>query len=695
MVQIFVNDEDGDDAAKASAAGAPNDVPKRPVVKHVSRAAATSPGPASAPAVPPALARKLGIVARRASLVDIVKRDMAANGASKNEAAEAAQFSDKKAPKTSNEVEAAAEVTIAAGEKNRDGLAGGDGDESPLLENPETEAAVDQILAREADELLAIDDARTENKAAALQHERVGSKLGAFFGGWWHNAWLRWLTLLVIFGGIGTLIGISQTRYFILNKAGVRVSASLTITATSTQQPLAGATVQIGSRTVQTDASGTAKLTGLHLGPQSLRISQIGFAIVDQPLTLGWGSNPLGGFALNATGIQYTVNVQDYLSGKAVAGASASFAGATAEGDSHGTVVLAVPAGSGNTPTATVAANGYRSTSVTLDPKAAVNVRLVPSGKAVFVAKASGKYNVYSTDIDGQNQQLLLAGTGSETSAMSLATSPANDEAAVVSLRNNLHDGTGAALNSLTLVSLGNGQSVTIDSAQQIRLMDWADTTIIYELTTTSDAAGNPNRSRIMSYDYADSTRMQLAAAGQFSVAASVQGVVYYAESPADSNPNAQPGLFSVNPDGSGRQTITSQAVQNGVRADYNTLDIQTATGWDAYDVDTSQLQNVAVPTSLAGRQYVASPNGQQAAWVGANSVGQNTLFVYNVGAGKDTALATQTAAGYPLFWANSGAVVYQAGGATPGEYVVGLDGGAQKIPISNFVPTTGFTQGT
>lgn len=682
MVQIFVSDEDDEGAPKA-------DAPKRPAANRrvsASPAPATSPGPASAPAVPPALARKLGIVARRASIVDIVKRDIAASadeGGAQNEPA--SQASTKKASKKSDEV-------IAAADQNDDG----ESDESPLLENPETEMAVDQILAHEADELLAIDDARAQNEADAVRHEKLGSRLGSFFSAWWHNALLRWLTLLIIFGGIGALAGTPQTRYFILNKAGVRVSASLTLTATSTQQPLAGATVQIGSSTVQTDASGVAKFTHLKLGPQSLRISQIGFAIVNQPLTLGWGSNPLGGFALNATGIQYTVKVQDYLSGKPVAGASASFDGATAEGDSHGTIVLAVPAGSGTAPAATVAANGYRSAAITLNPKVAVDVRLVPSGKAVFAAKTGGKYNIYDTDLDGQNQQLLLAGTGSETSAISLATSPANDEAAVVSLRNNLHDSTGAALNSLTLVSLGSGQSVTIDTAQQIRLIDWVDTTIIYELTTTSDAASNPSRSRIMSYDYANSTRMQLATAGQFAVATSVQGVVYYAESPNDGNANAQPGLFSVNPDGSARQTVTSQAVQVAFRADYSTLDIQTAVGWSAFNVDTSQLQNTSVPTSLDGRQYVASPTGQQAAWIGVNSSGQNALLVYNVGAGKDTPLETQGAAvGYPLFWANAVSVVYQTGGSEPAEYAAGLNGGIQKIPISNFVPTTGFTQGT
>jgi hypothetical protein len=48
---------------------------------------------------------------------------------------------------------------------------------------------------------------------------------------------------------------------------------------------------------------------------------------------------------------------------------------------------------------------------------------LVPDRKTVFVAKDSGKYDLYKSYVDGKNREVLLKGTGSENSNIALAMS--------------------------------------------------------------------------------------------------------------------------------------------------------------------------------------------------------------------------------------------------------------------------------
>lgn len=618
-------------------------------------------GPPSAPAVPKALIRELGILAS---------------------AARSGQ----------GDLPAAFGVPPETSPKD---LAAGMSAESDLLEDPELDQAVDQIVAREGDELLAMDDAGRD--VGSEEHTVFGGG-GSLLGRLWRSRTVRIVLGLMLIAALTAAVTIPKIRYAILNQYGVRASASLTVTDISTQQPLAGVPVQLGTATVRTDANGTVRFAHARLGSQTLRLAQPGFAIVDQPVTLGWGSNPLGAFTLTPTGTQYTIRVQDYFSGKPLTAATATVDGASTLANKQGVIVLSLaPPAPGDVPAATIAASGYRSQTIALkqDGQPSAKVTLTPTGKDVFFAKENGTYNVYACDLDGQNQALLLAGTGSETaSSNAVAVDPASTEAAVVSLRNNQHDGSGTPLYSLTLVGLGGGGSQTIDGAEQIRLIDWQDTTLIYELTMTSAPASNPARSRIVSFNYATNVRVQLAAAGEFSVAMSGQGVVYYADSPND--PNGQPGLFAVNPDDSGRQTVTGSPVLRALRADYNTLDIETAGGlWQTYMFGSSDgLADGANPGAATDRFYAVSANGQRAAWIGPGAGNQPALSVYDVGTNKDSVLQTTGDVAYPLYWTGEDVLVYRVGGSQTADYAVSIDGGAPH-KIIDVAPAAGFTQGT
>jgi len=415
---------------------------------------------------------------------------------------------------------------------------------NPLVDNPDTDAAVDDILNKESDELLGIQD---NTDAHREKVPRGGSKLKRFFRAWWRKKWARYGTILIIIAALVAVAVIPKVRYAVLNTFGVRSSASVIVLDNTTQLPLKNVTVNLGSAKTQTNKDGVATLTDLKLGDYQLQVQRLAFASYKRSITVGWGSNPLGNVKLTAVGLQYHIQVKNYLSGKPIVGAEVESAALNALSDASGNIVLTLDDTNTTTLDVTLHADGYRAENITLDAasKADTSVQLVPSQKSVFVAKQSGKYDVYSSDLDGKNKKLLLAGTGNENNTVSLVVSPDNTQAALVSTRDNIRDADGYLLYALTFINVAEGTSTVVDHAQQIQLVDWIGSRLIYRSTTAGASAANPQRNRLLAYNYGSNSRVQLATANQFNTIVSAEGYIYYGVSSTD--PNAQLGLFRVN----------------------------------------------------------------------------------------------------------------------------------------------------
>ncbi|HZM63917.1 MAG TPA: hypothetical protein VFB59_02175, partial [Candidatus Saccharimonadales bacterium] len=306
-------------------------------------------------------------------------------------------------------------------------------DSDETLDDQKTADAVDDIIRNESDELLEAQDAKTQKVLPD------GKK------SWWRRAWLRWVLLLVLLAAGGAM-AYPKSRYWVLNTAGMRVSASVVVVDNTTGQPLKNVTVSLGGGQAFTDADGKAKVDKVKLGRATLKLERIAFAPQEKQVVLGWGSNPLGRFELQAVGAQYTVVVRDFLSNQPIEGAEASSGQAAARSDNTGKIILTLDKSDGSDVTAILAAPGYRSEEVTLKAAVTNELVLVPSAKDVFVSKESGKYDVYTMDADGKNKKLLLAGTGLESGNIGLAVSPDGERVALVSTRDNVRTADGRLL---------------------------------------------------------------------------------------------------------------------------------------------------------------------------------------------------------------------------------------------------------
>lgn len=555
------------------------------------------------------------------------------------------------------------------------------------LDDDRTDAAVDDIVAHEADEVLEAEDAAVNHVVEASKRGFWGS-IGHFFGWFFKTSKGRWLTFWLIILVSATVATIPTARYWVLNTAGVRARASVIIVDELTQLPLKNVQVTVGFRSQQTAADGSATFTKLRLGKAAFIVVQPGFAGLQQQITIGWGSNPQGVISLKATGARYTIQVHDYISDKPIAGVLATSSDATALSDQNGKIILTLEHVADSATPISLSKDGYRIEKVTLKPASqTTTVALVLARKAVFINKASGKYDVYKSDIDGANRELLLAATGNESSTSSLVTSPDGTHAALVSTRDNQHDASGQLLSALTLLDVNNSTAVTLGHADELQLLDWIGTRLIFKQINTDSGTSALNRYSIISYDYASNSRVQLAAAPKLNAVFSAQGVIYYAIAADENNGSLKPGLYKVNPDGNSGQVVYDQEVLSGLRTDYNTLSLQTASGWLAYNLSGGGHSTMSGPASFTNRLYVEKADNTYSLWVS-----QGVLLDYDVTAAKDTTLQNQTGLSYPLRWLTDEAITYRVVTSTEtADYVVALSGGSPH-KIADVANTNGFT---
>jgi hypothetical protein len=576
--------------------------------------------------------------------------------------------------------------------RHEDGTPASSDDAIP--EDAETQAAVDEIVAQESDTVLEAEDARF-TPAEPPKKRGFWRTLFSPVTFWWRHKWLRWLTILLILGAAGAVAAIPETRYKVLNKAGVTSSARLTILDQSTQLPLKNVKVSLAGATAQTDKDGKATLRELPLGPATLQVERIAFAPLTKEVTVGWGSNPLGSFSMTATGVQYTIVVTDFLSGKPLEGAEASSDGdINALADKQGKITLTVSDANLTELDVQITLAGYRTEPLKLraDQSAVTTaVTLVPAQKTAFVSKTSGKYDLYTMDLDGKNRAALLPGTGRETQNISLTVNSAGDRAALVSTRDAVRDPDGYLLGTLTLVDLKTGATTTVEHAPQIQLIDWIGNRLVYRMGQPGAANADEQRYRLVSYDYQSKSRQQLDAANEFTDIVSVGGIVYYAVSHTDSK--GQPGgFFKIRPDGTSKINLFQEEVWSIQRSAYDTLLLQTPDKWFSYAVGTLQPTPTEQSPTFNGRAYIDNASGERSLWIDERD-GKGTLLVHDNKANTDTVVHAQEGLAYPVRWLNEHTVVFRVTtAAETTDYAKSLLGGDAR-KLSDVTNTFGYAR--
>ncbi len=560
------------------------------------------------------------------------------------------------------------------------------------LDDEKTDRAIDEITAAESDQLLSDQD----TASGQFQPDHSLRKRNWLVRCWRHR-WLRYGVLLCVLAALGTAAGLPKTRYWALNHAGVRASVTVRIVDDVTQQPLKNIRVQVGTHTATTDGAGRARVDWLLLGPNKLVIGRDGFSTYTQALTVGWGSNPQGTIALKAVGVPYTLQLTDYVTGTPIAGATISNGDAVALSDASGRAVLVVPAAQTGDLIISADKTGYRGLQVPVKAltTAPIKAALVTSRKVAYVSKQSGHYDLYSSDIDGQNSKVIFAGSGAETPNISLAMSPDGTHAALVSVRGDKQDADGYQLGTLTLVSLTDTSTVEVARADQIQLVGWVGSRIVFEEVAPEGDASAAGHNVIISYDFAANSRYQLASAAHMSAVLCAQNEIVFAVGASTDGSAVTPALYKIDSDGGNKQTILQKDVWTMYRTDYDTVSVQASDGWYSYQLSSGKAAPASSPAAFTSRQYIENPaaNGQSA-WIDTAG-SQGVLLNHAKNTGKDAQLQAQAGLAYPLYWFAADSIVYRVvSGNQAADYIVSAAGGQPPHKIADVVNTYGFTTG-
>lgn len=547
-------------------------------------------------------------------------------------------------------------------------------------EDPETSKAVEDIVRNESDELLKAEDDKLMAAFEPKQNKTFGQKLKSAIVDLWKNPKKRKI-LMAVFVVVVLAVGIVPgSRYFVLNAAGVRSSASVHVLDESTFQPLKNVEVTIHGVSARTNENGDAKVDRIKLGSTRLKIERRAFAPVERNITIGWGSNPLGEEKLRPTGTQYAFSVSDYLSGKSVVKAEATSGDASAFSDENGKILLTI-----EDPTdeldISIVSEGRRTERLKLngDTKDETPVKMVPARKHAYISRREGRYDVYATYADGKEETLVLKGTGNERDDMVLVPHPSEDLAALVSTRAGKRNDDGYLLSDLTIIDLRTKGTETAETSERIQLSGWFGERLVYVRVVAGASASHPKRNRLMAYHYKDDTNNELAASNYFNDVMAVDGRVYYAPSGVYQS-GASASLFSVKADGTDRRTILDKEVWNLFRTSYDHIAISVPGSWYDYRIGQQSTTKLdGEPASLKSLVFTNSPNGEKSLWVDTRD-GKGVLIAYDTKTGEDRPLRTQSGLKNPVRWLNDSTIVYRVKtDAETADYALSLDGGEPK----------------
>jgi hypothetical protein len=496
--------------------------------------------------------------------------------------------------------------------------------------------------------------------------------------------------ILILLAGIAAAFVYPDSRYFILNKAGVRASTSLKIVDEQTDQPLKDATVTIGEVSAVSDSDGNVTLNEVLLGDQELIVTKPAFAQASKDVTIGWGSNPLDALGLIATGTRYTFRVTDFISGQPVDRAEAVSGEASAKASENGEIVLVVSEEEKQTINAKVSAEGYRTEKITLKigDESVKELKLVPSRKHAFVSNRGGNFDLYKIDVDGKNEKKILDGTGNEREdEISILAHPNRDIIAFVSIRSDERTKEGEPISTLNIVDLNNNGVEKIADSERIQLLDFIDNKLIYIKIQPNVSTENKKRHKLMSYDLDSKTEQELASTNYFNDVLPANGAIYY--SPAEYKVNGSVGFYRIYPDGSGRVTILAEEAWNLFRVGYDKINVAISDEWYQYDLNTTQLNKLnGSPPTLKSRIYTAGPDGKKAAWTDIRD-GKGVLIIYDIETGEDKVIHRQSGLVNPVVWIDDAHIVYRvATGSETADYVMSISGGDPKkiIDVTNTI---------
>ncbi|MDB5175721.1 MAG: hypothetical protein JWM81_579 [Candidatus Saccharibacteria bacterium] len=279
-------------------------------------------------------------------------------------------------------------------------------DEPLTIDDPKTDAAIDDIAEHDSDDLLAAED-------EAITPLVVGKKAKAK-----HPRRRLLLVLVLLIAALAAVFGIPQSRYKVLGLA-LKRTVQVTVLDSTTKLPVTDAKLSIGTSSGTTNSRGTATFKA-PVGPHTLTLSKQYYRAANQQAFVSITKSKNITVSLVATGRQVPIKVINKLTGQPIANAEISVLNTNAKTSKDGTATIVLPVSLSKRP-ASLTADGFNTSKVTLEVTSSLvpqnTFSITPAGKVYVLSNESGTIDVVKTNLDGTGRQTVLKGTGKEDSA--------------------------------------------------------------------------------------------------------------------------------------------------------------------------------------------------------------------------------------------------------------------------------------
>lgn len=473
------------------------------------------------------------------------------------------------------------------------------------------------------------------------------------------------LTVLVV---IVLLARIPATRYGLTGLV-MKKSVAVTIVDQETQKPVSEARVSFGSATAVSDQNGVVHLR-LPVGKKQLSVTKKYYAPKQESVFVPITKEATPKLSLKATGRQVYVQVTNAITGAGIGNARIAVLDTKAVTDAKGMATIVLPTTAAEYPIM-IDGDSYNSVKATVrvqSDASSNSYKLTPGGRLYFLSNASGKIDVVSTNLDGSDRKIVLAGTGREEQGQTILLASRDWQYLALQAR---REGDQA---KLYLIETQTGKLSVMDEGDiTITPAGWSGHTFAYTITRNNLQYWEAKRQALKTYD-ADNKKVVLidetqSAGGQYDYARQSFTKVYILQNElvygynwdrayyaSNALSGKQGAIISVRPDGTGKRAVQSFPLKES--AYYYELQMQLYEPQGIYlrvpnDPDKPQFYEyedgklAQLPdytdtqfNAVPYKTYLISPDGKRSFWSEQRD-GKSKLYIGNENAQSSKEIAS------------------------------------------------------
>ncbi len=516
------------------------------------------------------------------------------------------------------------------------------------------------------------------------------------------------LTVLLI-----ALWFIQPARIWLVNLLGVRTNLSITVlTPAEGQQQearLKNVNLKVNGRDFTTNNEGVISITDQPLGGVTLKATKSGYAEAQTQTYLDFdpffhlfGGNQADlaarhiNIEMKSVGVALSFVAKDWLSGQPITSGEYVVGDLRLKAGSDGRVSFKTPYDESGKIKVSSDLNGQyidKSFDMSLSSKETPEVKFVPAGKHYFVSKRSGALSIYSSNLDGSGVELVIPGTGLETSQTAFAVAPSGKYGILASAREGKRSESGELLTYLYIVDLEKKILTKVDEGRYINMSDWSDDNLIYKVAPVT----NSNDLKLKVVDITNATATEISQAWGYGRIIVSFGQVFYTQD----NPNDDGATVTIakvyNINNKSHKDLGSKVDYGVVQPDFDRVVFKNLDNqkWYEYNFNTGQLKDSSQPTEQEFKTFLSATNLANTKRIMLDKIdGKFTIIVKNTADGVEKQLYGARGLGGPIRWIGDVIVFRIVDNLETADYAVSINGGDPK-KISDITATIGTDDAT